>query len=81
MLCLSARVGEKIVIDLCGEKVEVTVLETRGRQARLGFNAAPSVVIVRQAILDRVNKEISSAERIETIDEASEGDGPHKHCG
>jgi len=44
MLVLSRKVGERVVI---GDQIVVTVLEVKGRQVRLGFEAPPDVQIWR----------------------------------
>ena len=44
MLVLSRKVGERVVI---GDGIVVTVLEVKGRQVRLGFEAPPDVQIWR----------------------------------
>jgi len=44
MLVLSRKVGERVTI---GDGVVVTVLEVKGRQVRLGFEAPPDVAIWR----------------------------------
>lgn len=48
MLILRRRIGERIVID---GRIEVTVLHIRGGKVRLGFNAPPSVRVLREEIL------------------------------
>ncbi len=57
MLALSRKTGESIVI---GNDVEITVLEIRGDQAKLGINAPKSVPIYRKEIyvqIQEANKE------------------------
>lgn len=44
MLVLSRKVGERVVI---GDRIVVTVLEVKGRQVRLGFEAPANVQIWR----------------------------------
>jgi carbon storage regulator len=44
MLVLSRKVGERVVI---GDSIVVTVLEVKGRQVRLGFEAPSNVQIWR----------------------------------
>src|SRR5204863_5511212 len=48
MLVLSRKVGERVVI---GDRIVVTVLEVKGRQVRLGFEAPPVVQIWRGELL------------------------------
>ena len=47
MLVLTRREGQSIQI---GDGVEVFVVEVRGNQVRLGFRAAPDVVIDRSEV-------------------------------
>ncbi len=57
MLALSRKTGESIVI---GNDIEITVLEIRGDQAKLGINAPKSVPIYRKEIyvqIQEANKE------------------------
>jgi carbon storage regulator len=44
MLVLSRKIGERVLI---GDNVTLTVLEVKGRQVRLGFEAPQSVSIWR----------------------------------
>lgn len=50
MLVLTRRLGQKIII---GENVEITLLEVRGNQVRLGIMAPPSVRVNRAEVLER----------------------------
>ncbi len=57
MLALSRKTGESIVI---GDNIEITVLEIRGDQAKLGISAPKSVPIYRKEIyvqIQEANKE------------------------
>jgi carbon storage regulator len=57
MLALSRKTGESIVI---GNDIEITVLEIRGDQVKLGINAPKSVPIYRKEIyvqIQEANKE------------------------
>jgi len=47
MLVLSRKIGEKIVI---GDGIEVTVIDIKGRQVRLGINAPKGVKIWREEL-------------------------------
>ena len=47
MLILTRRVGETIKI---GSEIEVTVLEVRGRQVRIGIAAPDEVIILRKEL-------------------------------
>jgi carbon storage regulator len=57
MLALSRKTGESIVI---GNDIEITVLEMRGDQVKLGINAPKSVPSYRKEIyvqIQEANKE------------------------
>ena len=51
MLVLSRKQGERIMVDDC---VEITVVQVRGGQVRLGFSAPKHVAIHRQEIYERI---------------------------
>ena len=62
MLALSRRIGESIMI---GNDVEITVIEVKGEQVRLGISAPKSVPIHRKEIylqIKEANNEIVSNE-------------------
>jgi carbon storage regulator len=54
MLVLARKVGQQIVI---GDQIEVTVLEVRGEQVRLGINAPRSIAVHRKELLEQVPRE------------------------
>lgn len=61
MLALARKVNESIIIN---DNVEVTVLEIKGDQIKLGINAPKSVPIYRKEIYSQIqdsNKEASNA--------------------
>lgn len=49
MLILTRRIGESIRI---GENIEISVLEIRGNQVRLGVHAPPDVLVLRSELVD-----------------------------
>ena len=49
MLVLTRHIGEKIIIN---NDTEVTVLEIKGGQVKLGFDAPEHVPIVREELLE-----------------------------
>lgn len=53
MLALSRKEGESIVI---GNDIEVTILEIRGEQIKIGINAPKSVPIYRKEIYQQIQK-------------------------
>ncbi len=63
MLALSRKTGESIVI---GNDIEITVLEIRGDQVKLGINAPKSVPIYRKEIYVQIQEENKAAVK-ETI--------------
>lgn len=59
VLILTRRVGETLTI---GDNIEVTVLEVRGGQVRIGVNAPRDVVVNRKEILTRLKPEADTTE-------------------
>ena len=59
MLILTSKVGETLSI---GDNIEVTVLEVRGGQVRVGVNAPRDVVVNRKEILNRLKPEADTTE-------------------
>jgi flagellar assembly factor FliW len=59
VLILTRKVGESIIID---ENIRVAVLEVRGRQIRLGIEARPDILILREEIAQRlINENLRAA--------------------
>lgn len=54
MLILSRKLGEGITI---GEYIRVVVLGVNGKQVRLGIEAPPGLVVLRQEITPRLPQE------------------------
>jgi carbon storage regulator len=62
MLALSRKVNESIMI---GHDIEITVLEIKGEQVKLGINAPKSVPLYRKEIyvqIQEANKEAVSTD-------------------
>lgn len=57
MLVLSRKIGEKIVI---GDGIEVTVIDIKGRQVRLGINAPKGVKIWREELVQEPTTIVAS---------------------
>jgi len=52
MLVLTRCPGESLIIELpTGKRIEVTVLEVKGNQIRIGTNAPDDIAIVREELL------------------------------
>jgi carbon storage regulator len=54
MLCLSRREGERIFI---GENIVIQIVRVRGGSVRLGIEAPPEIVVVREELLEREGEE------------------------
>lgn len=52
MLVLTRKVGQSIMI---GDVIQVTLIEVRGEQARLGITAPVTVPVRRKELLDKLN--------------------------
>lgn len=67
MLALSRKKGEALVIN---NDVEVTVLEIKGEQVKLGINAPKEVPIYRKEVYVQIqdsNKEAVSVDGLEAL--------------
>lgn len=54
MLILTRRPGESFFINTpSGDKIVITNIEMKGRQARIGINAPPEYNIVREELVER----------------------------
>jgi carbon storage regulator len=49
MLILTRRPGESIQV---GENIEISILEIRGNQVRIGINAPPDVLVLRSELVE-----------------------------
>lgn len=58
MLVLTRRVGEKIMIQVGNELVEVKLLQTNGASAKIGVNANTNVSIHREEIYLRMRNDV-----------------------
>lgn len=54
MLILSRRTGETLNI---GDDIEVTILDVKGNQVRLGITAPQEVAVHREEIYERIREE------------------------
>ncbi len=65
MLILTRRIGEGVLI---GDSIRVVVLESRGKQFRLGIEAPSDVVVLRDEIFQRLTKENLQASAFQLLD-------------
>lgn len=54
MLILTRKTGEGILI---GDKIRLRILEIQGKQVRLGIEAPPEVIILREEVEPRPQDE------------------------
>ena len=54
MLVLARKLGQSIIIDGC---TEVTIVEVRGEQVRLGVTAPKTISVYRKELLERIKVE------------------------
>ena len=54
MLILTRKLGERITI---GDDINITLLEIKGSQVKLGIKAPKNISIHRQEIYDRIREE------------------------
>ncbi len=57
MLVLTRRLGEKITIN--NGEIEITVVQIKGKQIRLGIKAPEGTTIHRKEIQEEINGEIN----------------------
>lgn len=58
MLILSRKPNQKIVI---GENIEITVIEVRGEQVKVGIEAPKDLKVFRQEVYEEIQKENEAA--------------------
>ncbi len=63
MLALSRKQGESIMI---GNNIEITVLEVKGEQIRLGINAPKSIPVYRKELYSQIQD--ANRETVSTLD-------------
>ena len=67
MLAVTKKKGESLVIN---NNVEITVLEVRGEQVKIGISAPKEVPIYRKEVYTQIQEEntaASNAEALETL--------------
>lgn len=73
MLYLSRKVGESVIIN---NSIELTVVEVRGKTAKIGFTFPPEVTVLRKEIHEKIteaNRIASQASGDDDILSATEG--------
>lgn len=50
MLVLSRKTGEVILV---GDNIKIVVIDVRGDRVRLGIEAPPEVIVLREEVKDR----------------------------
>jgi len=58
MLYLTRKVGETIIIN---DDIEMTVVEIRGKSAKIGFDFPPTASVLRKEIYERIQEENQAA--------------------
>jgi len=58
MLILSRKINEVLVIETpAGELIEITVLDVKGNQVRIGTSAPKDISVNREEVLERLQDE------------------------
>ena len=65
MLALTRKKGESLVIN---NNVEITVLEVRGEQVKLGISAPKEVPIYRKEVYTQIQEENTAASNAESLE-------------
>lgn len=65
MLILTRKIGEGIIL---GDDIRIAVLEIRGKQIRIGIEAPPNVVVLREEIYQRIQEENLQAAGVRDVD-------------
>lgn len=58
MLYLTRKIGESVIIN---DTIEVTVVDVRGKTAKLGFTFPPEATVLRREIHERIQEENRAA--------------------
>ena len=61
MLALSRKPGESVVI---GNDIEITILEVKGEQGKVGIKAPQSVAIYRKELFEQIQESNREASKI-----------------
>ncbi len=63
MLILSRRIDESIQI---GDDITLTILDIKGKQARIGISAPDDVIVHREEIYERVQTDLNTMDQRES---------------
>lgn len=69
MLVLTRKPDQSIMV---GGDIEITILEVRGEQVRVGIRAPRDVVIHRKEIFEQIREENASASQAEAVPKIDE---------
>ncbi len=72
MLYLTRKVGESIVIN---DTIELTVVEVRGKSAKLGFTFPPEATVLRKELYERIRRENIAAAQAEALGNPAADEG------
>ncbi len=75
MLVLARKLGEKVVI---GGNITLTVVEVRGNQVRLAFDAPPQVRILRDELAGKQDRHVPGREPLDPDLEAKPAEWNHE---
>ena len=81
MLYLTRKIGESVVIN---ENIEVTVVDVRGKSAKLGFTFPPDASVLRRELYERIQEENRAAVPSAADEHGAGGNGnapPHADGG
>lgn len=65
MLALARKLNESIIIN---DNIEVTILEVKGDQVKIGINAPKSVPIYRKELFEQIQKSNTEAAEVASPD-------------
>jgi carbon storage regulator len=73
MLYLTRKIGESVVIN---DEIEVTVVEVKGKSAKLGITFPEQATVLRREVYDRIQAEnaAAAAANAEALSEALAAD-------
>ncbi len=78
MLVLSRQRDETIMI---GDEIEITVVDIRGDKVRLGISAPRQVQVHRKEVYEAIQRENTSATRVQVDDLNTADQNLRKHNG